>query len=87
MTFTTVLTIVCISQYAAASKDLDEHVKKLSKALGNVLTVDSSNSVATSIDRVINQFNEVFMFLKKHHLSHTFGDLRASEDLRKAIED
>jgi hypothetical protein len=31
--------------------------------------------------------DEVFMFLKKHHLSHTFGDLRASEDLRKTVED
>jgi hypothetical protein len=59
MTYTTALTIVCISQYAAASNDLDEHVKKLYEALGNVPKADSSNSVATSIGRVLNLFNEV----------------------------
>jgi hypothetical protein len=57
--YTTVLTIVCVSQCAAASNDLDEHVKKLYKVLGNVSKADSSNSVATSIGKVLTLFNEV----------------------------
>lgn len=57
--YITVFAFVCISQCAAASNDLDKHVRKLYRALGNVPKADSSNSVATSIGRAFNLFNDV----------------------------